>query len=217
MIKEVTVSKDEQLIMVVDRATLFADGYFQGFAPADGLDYQRIILDNYFYDRRGDMEVKPEFKQPIAYCLIMNDRNKVFAYQRSFKKGDYGEKRLRGKWSWGIGGHIDKIDVENGNPILASMLREIEEEIAIGEFSEPEVLGYINDDQTEVGQVHFGILYMITTKTAVKHREGEIAFGEFKTLDELQTICDDEDTSVESWSEIALTALREHLGLNKPD
>ena len=209
------MNKNEQEIMVVDRATLFAEIYFQGFSPANNLDYQQVILDNYFYDKRGIVEIKPEFKQPIAYCIILNNKTgKVFAYQRSVKDGAYEEKRLRGKWSWGIGGHIDKIDVENGNPIEASMLREIDEEIAISSFDSPKVLGYINDDETEVGQVHFGVLYLIETENIVKPKDAEIAFGEFKTLEELQDICDDEDVSVESWSKIALPALRDYLWLN---
>jgi predicted NUDIX family phosphoesterase len=209
------LDKFEKEIMVVDRATLFAEGYFQGFAPAAAANYQDVILDNYFYIKRGEAEVKPEFKQPIAYCIILNrETNKVFAYQRSAKKENYAEKRLRGKWSWGIGGHIDKIDTENGNPIEASMLREIEEEIHIKDFAPIKVLGYINDDETEVGEVHFGVLYLIETTSRVKPKDEEIAFGEFTPIDQLQEFCDDEDASVESWSEIALPALREYLGLN---
>lgn len=198
--------------MVVDRSTLFAEIYFQGFSPAKNQDYQQVILDNYFYDKREIVETKPEFKQPIAYCIVLNkNTGNIFAYQRSVREGDYAEERLRGKWSWGIGGHIDRIDVENGNPIKASMLREIDEEIEIASYDAPKVLGYINDDESEVGQVHFGILYLIETVSRVLPKDKEIGFGQFKTLAELQILNDDDDVSVESWSSIALPALREYL------
>jgi predicted NUDIX family phosphoesterase len=206
------LDKNEQEIMVIDRSTLFAEIYFQGFSPAKNQDYQQVILDNYFYQKRGIAEIKPEFKQPIAYCIILNKKTgNVFAYQRSVKDGEYAEKRLQGKWSWGIGGHIDKIDEENGNPIEVSLLREIDEEIQIASFDSPKVLGYINDDETEVGQVHFGILYLIETNETVKPKDKEISFGEFKALHDLQSIYDENAASVESWSGIALTALRDYL------
>ena len=207
------MDKAQKEIMVVDRSTLFADGYFQGFSPAEVIDYYRIIQDNYFYEKRSVAETKPEFKQPIAYCLIMNKQTKhIFSYQRSAKEGHYDEKRLRGKWSWGIGGHIDRIDLEGKDPILTSMLRELEEEVFIESYDPPEILGYINDDTTEVGEVHFGILFLLrTSSTKVKPVDEEIAWGDFMPLAELEEICMNEEKSVESWSEISLDPLKRLL------
>jgi len=203
--------------MVVDRATLFAKGYFQGFAPAGYLDYYHIILDNYYYESRDLVETKPALKQPIAYCVILNkDNSRVFAYQRSTKDGHYEEKRLRGKWSWGIGGHIDKIDLEGKDPITTSMLREIQEETTITTYDDPEVLGYINDDISEVGQVHFGLLFLIKThENNIKPRDKEIAWGGFLELAELEDIYSANEASVETWSGISLISIRELLSKNK--
>ncbi len=207
------MASQDRHIMVVDRATLFADLYFQGFSPAEEMDFEQIVMDNYFYDLRDKVETMPQLKQPIAYAIIVNkDTRQVFAYQRAQKEGQYAEKRLRGKWSWGIGGHIDKTDAATGDPIRTSLLREIEEEIILPEFDPPEILGYINDDTTEVGQVHFGLLYLIWTSCKkVQPRVGEISWGGFMTVDELLEICANDETPVESWSEIALTPLREAL------
>ncbi|MBN2357799.1 NUDIX domain-containing protein [candidate division KSB1 bacterium] len=209
----------ERQIMVVDRATLFADLYFQGFSPAEEMDYEQIVMDNYYYDLRDKVETMPQLKQPIAYAIIVNkDAREVFAYQRAQKDGQYEEKRLRGKWSWGIGGHIDKVDLQDGDPIRASLLRELQEEVVLPEFDPPEILGYINDDQTEVGQVHFGLLYLIRTSCKnVQAREGEITWGGFMPVVKLLEICTGEETPVESWSEIALTPLRQALGFMDED
>ena len=202
--------------MVVDRATLFADGYFQGFAAADKMDYKSIINDQYYYTKRGPAEEQPALKQPIAYCIIIHkETGDVFAYQRA-AKDTYTEERLRGKWSWGIGGHIDKIDAEGeDDPIIASLMRELDEEVYIDGHDTPRILGYINDDETPVGQVHFGLLFLIPTDSRnVKPRDAEIAWGGFKSVKELQEILESPEASVETWSEIGLAPLREYLDQN---
>ena len=203
------MANDDKMIMVVDRVILFADEYFQGFAPSETLDYEQTILDNYHYEKRSIAEKNSTIKQPIAYCLILNPETKqVYTYRRSSKPGEYKEKRLRGMWSWGIGGHVDNEDMEEENPIRASLLREISEEINITNISEPQILGYINDDETAVGQVHFGLLYLInTTDNEIKPKDAEIAAGEFKTLEQLEELVTLPNISVEEWSTIALIPL----------
>ena len=116
-----------QRIIVVNTKTLFGNNYFEGFRPAEEFDYESKILSNYQIMRRGSVaepknhpegnaERNTEFKQPIGYTMIVNPQfKKVFAYQRSSKDSEYKEKRLQGKWSWGLGGHIEPFDAENGN------------------------------------------------------------------------------------------------------
>ncbi|RPH99353.1 MAG: hypothetical protein EHM72_11260 [Calditrichaeota bacterium] len=210
------MNKFDKEILVVDRATLFADSYFQGFAPAGNIDYAQIIHDNYFYRRRGDVEPDPMFKQPIAYVVFVHKESKhIFTYQRSTTTS-YHEQRLRGMWSWGIGGHIDKIDSNESDPIMTSLYREISEEVDIEEFDPPVLLGYINDDETEVGAVHFGLLYMVSTSSKkIKPKDKEISWGGFMSYDQIEEICMLNDCNVESWSEIALEPLRRVLELDE--
>jgi len=207
------VAASDRMIMVVDRSTLFAEEYFQGFAPAAAHDYQSLIRDHYFYELRDKAEFMPQYKQPIAYAIIVHkESHEVFAYQRSSKEGQYNETRLRGKWSWGIGGHIDKIDIENGDPIRASLLRELSEEVQIKQFDDPVILGYINDDETEVGSVHFGMLYLImTSDRGVRPADAEIAWGGFMPVSQLEEISQSSEASVESWSAISLLPLKQAL------
>jgi len=212
------VDKFDKEILVIDRATLFAEGYFQGFSPAETLDYYKVIQDNYFYKRRGDVEPDSSFKQPIAYAVIVNKITKhIFAYQRAGNE-NYTEKRLRGKWSWGIGGHIDKVDSEDQEPVITSLFRELEEELVIDSFDEPLLMGYINDDQTEVGAVHFGLLYLIQTEsTKIKPKDPEISWGGYMSYDQLEEICMLAEKNVETWSEISLEPVRKYFGLGETD
>jgi predicted NUDIX family phosphoesterase len=225
------MAKEEQTIMVVNRDKLFGENrkdLFNGFSDYNGIDYESRIVYNYEWMRRGksdddiislesqgkkSAESDPRFKQPIAYCMIVNKRlNKVFAYQRS---SGHNEDRLGGKISWGIGGHIEKLDVDNidgTNPIQISMNRELTEEVdGLGEYKF-KVLGYINDETNSVGQVHIGVLYIIETDSEnIIPRDSEIEHGEFRSISELEKICEDTNFEVESWSRIAFEPLKKLL------
>ena len=155
------MSKDQQLIMTVPAKYLFEEKYFQGFSPADTINYEKRMVASCDWTRRGEAEKDPSKKQPIGYAIIVSPQNKkVFTYQRA-KGTNYHETRLHGKWSWGIGGHVDIENPIPDNPIRASLTREIDEELHIQGSYQTQLLGYINDDETEVGQVHFGLLFMI--------------------------------------------------------
>ncbi len=199
------MGNDEQSIMVVARDALFAPGYFTGFAPASAADYETLVLEHAAYMRRGDAEHDPRVKQPIAYTIVCHRPSaRVFAYQRATEAGRYDETRLRGKWSWGVGGHIDRADGAAANPIRASMERELAEEIRVGGPIAARVLGYINDDATDVGTVHFGILYLAELAVPdASPRDPEIARGRLHTLAELDAIMRARDATVEDWSRIA--------------
>ena len=151
------MGKEDMKIIVVERDKLFGEDYFQGFKNHEEFDYEKIILDNLKIMRRGDAEVDSSHKQPIGYMLIVNPKSKkIFVYLRS---GEGGENRLHGKWSLGVGGHIEPFDIKNKNinPIRKSQLRELKEEIEIiGNILGIKVLGYVNDEEDSVGKVHFG-------------------------------------------------------------
>ncbi|MDZ7270424.1 MAG: NUDIX domain-containing protein [candidate division KSB1 bacterium] len=201
-----------RLIVVVPREELFREFEFQGFLPADKHDFEAVVRRHMTYVRRGLAEKDPSLKQPIAYCLIVNpEKRKVFAYRRSTRSQDYQEQRLQGKWSWGVGGHIEKHDGVD-DPVRASMLRELCEEVELPDEPEVDVLGYINDDSNPVGQVHFGILYKIATSAGnVVPRGSEMAWGGFVDLARLEEILASPECEVETWSQIAMPALRNLL------
>jgi predicted NUDIX family phosphoesterase len=205
--------KSEKIIMVVEKDILFGNDVFQGFKPQTEVDYESKILTNFKYMKRGLAEEDSTHKQPIGYAMIVNPSLKqIFAYQRSTKDSNYAEKRLQGKWSWGVGGHIEKFDAGNGNPLHVSMLRELEEEIYMDGSVNPIVLGYINDDSNDVGKVHFGVLYVVETDSKiVRPKDPEIDNGELRTIEELEHICSSSDFTVEGWSRICLEPLKQYI------
>ena len=198
--------------MAIKRDDLFEGDYFQGFKSAEDVDFQERILDNYNYVKRGEAEEDEELKQPIGYLVLVDENDRIFAYQRALKDNNYAEKRLQGRWSWGVGGHVDKVDDKSKNPIKKSVIRELDEEISLdGEIEEIEVLGYINDDSDSVGKVHFGILYMVKISGSAEAGDSEITNEGLREISELKDIVNDKDTEVEQWSKIALKSLEKIL------
>ena len=207
------MSKEDQKIMAIEREILCSNKYFQGFLGHKEHDYESLVLNQHKIGRRGDLENDPSHKQPIGYMMVVNsETKKVYAYQRSVKDKEYGEKRLQGKWSWGVGGHIEPHDIGNGNSIRESMLRELNEEIKIiGKIKNINVLGYINDDLDSVGKVHFGILYLVEVDGSASPKDKEMAQGKMFSINELEKICSSENFDVENWSKIALEPLKKYF------
>jgi len=208
-------NKEDVQIMVVPREKLFSEKQFQGFLHHNETDFNSKILENFEWMRRGDAEINPEFQQPIAYCIIVNkNTKKIFAYQRTEKAG---ESRLHNKWSWGVGGHIDVPDhdeTKSENPIELSMMRELEEEIGLKKEQITKItpLGYINDDSNSVGKVHFGILYSIETNLKnIEQAEEELSKGKMFSIEELESIKNNPDNYIESWSQISFDPLKKYL------
>ena len=189
---------------MVDRGLLLAERAFQGYVPPEFHDYESVILRNYRYVPRAQAEVDPNLKQPVAYCAIVNPRERlVFAYRRATVKDDYEEERLRGKWSIGIGGHIDLADRSAVNPVRASMLRELAEELVWEGPAEPRLIGYINDERDMVGKVHFGLLYRIDSgMKEIKPRTREIAAARMVAWEEWEEMMRSRAYRVEGWSRI---------------
>lgn len=187
-------------VLVVPAARLRAMGDFQGFS-ADVARYLPAILDpaHLRFMPRPEAELDPAYKQLIPYLVLRHD-GRLFHYTR----GGGGEARLRSRRSVGIGGHICSDDGEvTGDVYRAGMLRELREEVEVGEYREA-IVGLINDDATPVGQVHVGIVHVLDlTRPAVVSREASLVPGGFATTDELRR----ERDAFESWSRFLLDAL----------
>lgn len=194
-------TKVEQILVVPTR--LFHEvGYFQGFTT-NAEPYINSLLDpiHTSYRPRDEMENDPDFKQLIPYC-IFKCGDLLFNYTRG--KGQ-GESRLHTKRSIGVGGHISLEDRDaEDSPYLQGMRREIEEEVSVGSAFMENCVGLLNDDLTEVGKVHLGIVHIFELEAAkVSPKEKSIIMSGFSPVSELKQTRND----FETWSQICLDHL----------
>ena len=159
------MSKWDEQILVVNRKELFnnEENHFYGFIKKDDEKTKKIIdtFESYEVKRRGDMEEDTSFKQLIGYVLLKDiNTNEVLVYKRLVGGG---EARLHGKASVGIGGHMNEVEGKSIFEMLKiNASRELNEEVGVSEeeaLENLQFIGLINDDETEVGQVHIGVVY----------------------------------------------------------
>ena len=191
--------------MVVPTQLFHDIGHFQGFT-SDVDRYLSVLLDpaNTSYRPRGEMETDPSFKQLIPYVVFRFESEQgpqLFRYTRG---SGQGESRLHAKKSIGIGGHISTLDDQATSVYDQGMQRELDEETIIETTYDNRCVGMINDDETEVGKVHLGVVHIFdVAEPNVKARETEIIEAGF---DSVENILADID-SYETWSQICLKAL----------
>jgi predicted NUDIX family phosphoesterase len=145
---------------------------------------------------RAAMEDDPAFKQVIPY-LILRDGERWFLMRRTRAGGDV---RLHDRWSIGIGGHLNPGDRD----LLGGLRREWAEELVADFVPRFRPVGLLNDDETAVGAVHLGVVYLADAAgRPVAIRETDKLSGSFATTDEVAAVRD----RMESWSELAFAAL----------
>jgi predicted NUDIX family phosphoesterase len=193
-------------VLVVPTPVFHRLGHFQGFC-GDTEPYLRGLLDpsHTSYRPRSAMEQDPSFKQLIPYVIFRHrdaaGQTHVFQYTRG--KGQ-GESRLHAKRSIGIGGHISADDAAQTSAYDEGMRRELEEEVIIDTRYRGGMVGLINDDETEVGRVHLGVVHLLDVeRPAVQPRESEIIDAGFRPVSELLS----DLARFETWSQICLKSL----------
>jgi predicted NUDIX family phosphoesterase len=195
---------DENILVI--RRSLFDElGSFQGL-NFEAEKYLKAILSrgNNFFIPRPEAETNPAYKQIIPYALIAFEKT-VLHYVRGKKAG---EQRLVAKGSIGIGGHMNEADESlfamDEEAYRAGVEREVNEEIKIDTPFEDRIVALLNDDSTEVGRVHLGIVHIFKLKEPkVQKREAMITGLTFLTTDELMT----RRESLETWSQICVNAI----------
>jgi len=200
----------EENVLVVKRDLLDELGSFQGlnFQPRKYLD-AILSRGNNFFLRRDRAEKDPSHKQIIPYVLLTHGE-KVLFYVRGKKAG---EQRLVAKGSIGIGGHMNDSDESlfalDEVAYRAGVEREVAEEIAINTKFEDRIVALLNDDSTEVGQVHLGVVHIFQlAEPKVEKREAMITNVAFLGEEELLARRD----SLETWSQICVDSLERLIG-----
>jgi len=192
-------------ILVVKRSLFDRLGAFQGlnFEPERYLDALLSRGNNFFLPRAG-AEHDPTHKQIIPYAIIAcGDR--VLYYVRGKKAG---EQRLVAKGSIGIGGHMNDSDESlfawDEEAYRAGVEREVNEEIRIETTFDDRIVALLNDDSTEVGRVHLGVVHVFNLdEPKVEKREAMITNLEFLSRGELLKRRD----TLETWSQLCVDQL----------
>ncbi|MCC6741949.1 MAG: NUDIX domain-containing protein [Planctomycetia bacterium] len=188
-------------VLVVPRTELFGPTHNpHGFGTRNlGFYRDRIARHARFVDR-PPAEEDPSLKQIIPYAMVRCGR-RVLTLTRLAKQT---EKRLHNKMSIGVGGHINPDGGLEGI-VERGLRRELEEELHVRAEARIRPVGYINDDSSPVGSVHFGLVFEVLAATEdVSVRETELMEGGFRDAGELPALAE----RMESWSRF----LVDHLG-----
>jgi len=216
-------------IAVVPTALFQECGYFQGF-NGDVSKYAPLFdPKNVQYKPKAEMEHDPSFKQLIPYVILakmLGAGDVAHAVHMSYSRGaGQDEKRLVGKSSIGIGGHVNDRDVGiAGDPFGAGMMREVFEEVhlqpvvdALSQWDQEiqvpkysiQRFGLINDDTTDVGTVHLGIAHVMWVDgfkiTAAEPDICDLRWWDVRTLEK-------ESEAYEPWSQICIAHLVSEAG-----
>lgn len=190
----------EERVLCFERKLLEELGVFQGLS-IEVEKYLPVVTssERLTYRNRSEAEQDRRYKQLIPYVLVFC-HGKILRYRRG--RGGQ-ESRLHGLYSVGVGGHISEEDSTLFSQRLGyhdAMRRELMEEVAVGAVKDAAVAA-INDDSTDVGYVHFGVVHVMhVADEAVAGRRSGIVGPEFISLAQAAK----EPSAYESWSRLCL-------------
>ncbi len=181
----------DESVLVVPRGALMGTPGWRGVVCRDMEPYLAAIVREGRYAPRSEMESDPRWKQVIPY-LVLRDGPRYFLMRRSRAGAD---ARLHERYSIGIGGHLNP-----GDPDLSGGLaREWAEEMDAAFVPEFRLIGLLNDDETDVGRVHVGVVFLAEADgRSVAVRETEKLEGRFAAPGEVVAVRD----RMESWSQL---------------
>lgn len=189
-------------VMVFERDILKEVGVFQGLSfDVTGFIDAVVSRQRYSFRPREIVETDSNYKQVIVYALLKFD-DKIFTYRRGKL---LSEERLRGNYSLGVGGHISSKDPEMfGTPYDEALRREIHEEVTLEDCYKLRLSALLNDDSDAVGQVHFGLIYVVDLDSpCVTPKEKSINDVKFMNIRDLF----ENIHKFENWSQICIRSI----------
>lgn len=200
----------EEMILVVPRSEFDRLGSFEGLHfEVDRYLSALLTPPSPRFMARSIAETDPNFKQIIPYAIFTHE-GRILSYVRG---GKGGEKRLAAKRSIGIGGHMNDTDAAGQTFDLSAyhraLQREIAEELRINSPYQQRAVALLNDDSTEVGKVHIGVVHVFECET------DDIACGEAAITDlaflEKEVLRTNHEF-LETWSQICMNSIDTILG-----
>ena len=212
---QIVKDKMKREIMVVANKFLFDDIKKESkFYDNNEINFEEKILNNYKYMVRWEAEVNFDYKQPIWYWVVINEKKEIFVYKRGGSNSNAGDSRLHNKIAFWVWGHIEKEDEDLKNPISDSLVREIEEELNIKpeNIKNVNAIWYINNESDEVSKVHIWIAYLVEViNDNFELLDGELDNWEFIALDKLEKMVNSKEYNTETWSEILFEPIKKIL------
>jgi predicted NUDIX family phosphoesterase len=186
----------DELVFVVPRDLALPDGSWHGLRrDVDAAEVARLESVGE-YRSRAAVEPDASLKQVIPY-LVLRDGPRWFLMRRTRAGGD---TRLHDRYSVGVGGHLNPGDGD----VAAGLEREWTEEVAADFLPSFRLLGLLNDDTTDVGSVHLGVVFEADAAGgAVAIRETDKLSAEWATDDGVRAVHD----RLETWSQLVFDAL----------
>jgi predicted NUDIX family phosphoesterase len=186
---------DERVYVVPRRAVIDGAGW-HGLRTGDLDGFIAALERDGRYEPRAAMELDASFKQVIPY-LVLRDGPRWFLMRRTDAGGD---PRLHGRFSIGVGGHLNPGD----GGLLGGLRREWNEELVADFVPDFRLVALLNDDTTDVGSVHLGAVYVADAGgRPVAIRETDKLTGSFVGAGDVAAVAD----RLETWSRLAFDFL----------
>lgn len=206
------MNKMDEKVYAIKVKDLFSEvDRFDGFMEMnDGI--LNALVENTKISKRGKCEKDPTIKHLIPYIFITTPSNQIFVTKRTDKQT---EIRLHGKASIGVGGHVgefsDSMDLYDN--ILFGAIRELNEELygvnietLMSSHTNLKLVGFVNYDADEVGQVHFGLVFHLLVEDImvpeISVRETDNMIGEWMPINAALMI-----DNYETWSRALLDGI----------
>ena len=185
----------ERVYVVARAAVMGAEGW-HGLWTTNLPEYVDTIRTTGRFEPRAAMERDPSFKQVIPY-LVLRDGERYFLMRRTRAGGD---ARLHDRYSIGVGGHLNPGD----GGLDRGLEREWREELDADFVPRFRLLGLLNDDTTDVGRVHLGVVYAAEAEgRRVAIRETDKLTGRFAEPGDVATVAGE----LETWSRLVFEQL----------
>jgi len=198
----------EQVLSVPTQDLYSTIGEWRGLRKETPVIWRTLAALSSFRPRR-ELETDIDAKQLISYTLFVSN-GLVFVMKRLDAQS---ESRLRGLLSIGVGGHMNpsptvewpgKRRLTDLKALVAyNTAREIKEEVSIAKNPSFSILGFLNDDNNPVGQVHLGIVSVVNLSSPILAvRETDKMMGAWIEMKKLPILGE-----FETWSSLVLEGL----------
>jgi predicted NUDIX family phosphoesterase len=190
------VAPSPEFVYVVPRTAVMDSTGWRGVRTSRLPQLLEAIEHDGRHELRDAMERDPAFKQVIPY-LVLRDGERYFLMRRT--RGGRDE-RLHDRYSIGVGGHLNPGD----GGLDGGLRREWAEELDADFVPEFKLVGALNDDTTDVGSVHLGVVYVADAAgRPVAIRETDKLTGEFVVPAAVADVAAD----LETWSQLVFEQL----------